>query len=135
MVRDPLIIRLEGNPQPRPRRRPYIPLMWFVVACCVIVIIAGTTLLLKYVMNGNEGTTEELGALVGDVGLLMLLPSDEQPTIATVTNLEAIKDQPFFKNAKLGDVVLMYPKAGRAILYSPEENMIIEVAPIVLDAP
>jgi hypothetical protein len=85
-----------------------------------------------YVSRGAVVSNAETAAIVEEVGLLMLLPSDEQPTIATVTNLESLADQPFFRNAKLGDVVLMYPTSQRAILYSPGENMIIEVAPIVL---
>lgn len=79
----------------------------------------------------DEAETEKV---VSNVGLLMLLPSDEQPTVASVTNLESLAGQPFFRNAKIGDIVLMYPKSGRAILYSPDENMIIEVAPMVLGA-
>lgn len=78
-------------------------------------------------------------ALTGDpqqvidrVGALMLLPN-ETPTIAVVSDLSKLQGQLFFANAELGDVVLMYPKTRKAILYSPTLNKIIEVAPITND--
>ncbi len=66
------------------------------------------------------------------VGRLIVLPEDEVPTIATVTDLEALQGQPFFANAKLGDKVLIFAKAGKAILYDPVEQKIVEVAPVNL---
>ena len=68
--------------------------------------------------------------LVSKIKNLIVLPNDEQPTIATVTDLEKLQNQPFFKNAKLGDKVLIYTVAKKAILYRPTENKIIELAPL-----
>ena len=64
------------------------------------------------------------------VAKLMVLPQGEKPTVALVSDLKPLKDQIFFKNAKLGDALLMYARAKRAVLYRPSENKIIEVAPI-----
>ncbi len=64
------------------------------------------------------------------VGKLMVLPDNEEPTIATVADLEKLKDQPFFVNAKLGDKVLIFATAKKAVLYRPDENKIIELAPL-----
>lgn len=72
----------------------------------------------------------EAKALSEKVGKLILLPSDEIPTIATVSDPEALKDQAFFVDAKKGDKVLIYSNAKRAILYDPEANKIITVAPL-----
>ena len=72
----------------------------------------------------------ESSELVASVGKLMLLPEGETPTIATVSDLEKLKDQPFFVNAKNGDKVLIYTNAKKAILYDPVAHKIIEVAPI-----
>jgi len=69
--------------------------------------------------------------LLERVGKLMELPQDE-PTIAVVAVLAPLQDQPFFRNARVGDVVLMYKRSLKAILYDPETNKIIEVAPITL---
>ena len=71
--------------------------------------------------------------ILARIGKLILLPASEVPVIATVSNLDALKGQSFFKNAKLGDIVLMYKGAARAILYDPTSNKIIELAPITGD--
>lgn len=70
--------------------------------------------------------------VVAAAGRLILLP-DETPTVATVTDMAPLRGQAFFERAQLGDVVLMYPRAARAILYRPSADLIIEVAPIALD--
>lgn len=74
----------------------------------------------------------ETEKLVAEIGQLLVLPADEQPTVATVTDLEALKGQPFFLNAKVGYKVLIYTKSKRAILYDPQAKKIVEVAPINL---
>ena len=43
----------------------------------------------------------EVKALVERVGKLIKLPEGEEPTIATVTDLEKLKNQPFFAKAKI----------------------------------
>jgi hypothetical protein len=75
----------------------------------------------------------QLEGVIAQVGKLMLLPENEQPAIATVTDLNPLAGQAFFARASIGDVVLMYAGAKKAILYSPEKNKIIEVAPITTD--
>ena len=72
----------------------------------------------------------EAQKLATQVGKLIVLPTDEQPTVATVTDVEKLKDQPFFAKAQNGNKVLIYTQAKKAILFDPIANKIIEVAPI-----
>lgn len=72
---------------------------------------------------------EALG-LAKDIGKLILLPKDETPTVATVTDMAKLKDQAFFKNAADGNKVLIYPKSKLAIIYDPKANLIINVGPV-----
>lgn len=67
------------------------------------------------------------------VGKLLTLPTDEQPTVATVQDKEKLKDQPFFKDAQNGDKLLIYTKAQKAIIYREEGNKLINVGPVTLD--
>ena len=60
----------------------------------------------------------------------IVLPQGEVPTMATVSDPEKLKDQPFFQNAKKGDVVLIFADSRKAILYDPVNDRIVEVAPI-----
>lgn len=66
--------------------------------------------------------------VVTTIGRLIELPSDEEPTIATVQDTEKLKDQPFFANAKNGDKVLLYTKAKKIILYDPVGSRVVNVA-------
>lgn len=85
--------------------------------------------------NPERVAEEETAALVREVGALILLPEGETPTVATVADIEPLKDQPFFANAKVGDKVLIYTNARRAILYDPVGRRIVEVAPINIGNP
>lgn len=73
---------------------------------------------------------EEAQQLATDIGKLMLLPKDEIPTVATVTDIDKLKDQPFFKNATNGNKVLIYPNSKLAIIYDSKANLIVNVGPI-----
>ena len=77
---------------------------------------------------------QEVADLVAKVGRLLILPIGETPTVATVTDPEALKDQPFFVYAAKGDKVLIYTTAKKAILYSVALNKIIDVAPLNIGA-
>lgn len=81
----------------------------------------------------NAGTAEAAG-FVKKVGALIDLPQGETPTVATVTDPKKLAGQPFFANAKAGDVVLIYTKAREAYLYDPSRNKLVQVAPITTGA-
>lgn len=66
------------------------------------------------------------------VGKLLVLPTDEKPQLIPITDIAQYKDQPFFKNAKNGDILIIYAKNKLAILYDPVDNKIIRTAPINL---
>ncbi len=72
---------------------------------------------------------EDIRALLERVGQLIVLPTDEEPTVATVTDPDVLKGEAFFVNANKGDKVIIYVKAKRAILYDPVQHKIVEVAP------
>lgn len=83
----------------------------------------------------NKIAREETANLVAQVGKLIVLPEGETPTVATVSDPEKLKDQPFFSKAKTGDKVLIYTNAKKALLYDVENKKIVEVAPINIGAP
>lgn len=71
--------------------------------------------------------------IVAKVSKIIILPTGEEPVVATIKDASSlIKEQPFYKGAKNGDVVLVYQKAAKAIVYSPERNVIVNVGPIFL---
>jgi hypothetical protein len=80
--------------------------------------------------NPQAIAQKEVKDLVARVASVTVLPEGETPTIATVTDLAALKDQPFFASAQKGDKVLIYAQAKKAILYSPTLNKVLNIAPL-----
>lgn len=75
-------------------------------------------------------SNDQVAKIVAEVGKIYKLPEGEAPTMATISDINKLKNQPFFKNSKNGDILLVYNKAGKAILYSPADKKIVEVVPI-----
>ncbi len=80
--------------------------------------------------NPEQATSAEVEKLVSTVNKLVDLPKDENPTVATVRDPQKLKDQPFFEKAKEGDKVLIFSNNKLAVLYRPDTNKILDVAPI-----
>lgn len=102
------------------------------VVLTVIILGAGGFLYFKFQNSQNpsvQSATEDTKKIIEEAGKLIDLPS-ENPTVATVTDISKLKDQPFFQKAKNGDKVLIYTGARKAILYDPNINKVLEVAPI-----
>jgi hypothetical protein len=78
----------------------------------------------------QASAVNEVQKIVAEVGKLIVLPKNEEPTVATISDVEKLRGQPFFANARNGDKVLIYTKAQKAILYDPTQNIIVEVAPL-----
>jgi hypothetical protein len=114
--------------------------LWIIIVAVLLILAA----LPSYYYYGQYKKTQQLlqnpsatanaeaKQLIGEVGKLMVLPASEQPTIATVSDITKLADQPFFANAKNGDKVLIYTQSKKAILYRESINKIIEVAPVNL---
>lgn len=85
--------------------------------------------------NPQIAIQKQTDELIAKVGALTQLPKGETPTIANVSDASKAKQQSsFFSNAQNGDKVLMYVKAGEAILYRPSTNKIVLVAPLTFNA-
>lgn len=84
--------------------------------------------------NTVLGAQVQADKTVVQVGKLMELPTGEIPTIATVSDVNKLKNQPFFSKARNDDKVLVFTQAKEAILYRPSINKIIEVASINLQS-
>jgi len=112
------------------------------------IIILLSLLVLSLVINGvlynkyrdirnnpQKAVREDTRRLVEKVGELVVLPENEEPTIATVNDPAQLKGHPFFAKAKKGDKVLIFSNAGKSILYDPVANKVIEVASMDVSAP
>jgi hypothetical protein len=113
---------------------PHLPKIFF-----AFVLLLSLLSLVYYAMvirqpNQNPADMEVKNITV-TVGKLMLLPTDETPTVATVTDISKLVNQPFFAKAQNGDKVLFFNKAKKAILFRSSINRIVDVTTINITVP
>jgi hypothetical protein len=110
------------------------PLLIFLSLFLLVIALAGTSVYFYqryHRLSGDSAESQkETEKLVAAVGQHLYLPEDEIPTVATVTDPERLRTQPFFVDAKLGYKVLIYTNAKKAVLYDPAADKIVNVAPI-----
>lgn len=82
---------------------------------------------------GAEVSDAEIGEVVKKVERHIVLPKNETPTLATVSEKEKLSGQQFFAMSENGDKVLVYVNSKKAILYRPRIDKIIEVSPITVN--
>lgn len=129
-------------------RFPWIkkPVTWIVFAVVFAVVSITLVGIFQYtkvnkelaklktdVSSGGTLTDERQRELITEVSSRIMLPADEKPTVAVVSDINRLKDQQFFTGGQNGDVVLIYMNARKAVLYRPSEKKIIEVAPVNLN--
>ena len=107
-----------------------LPILLFLFVLIVVLIFI---IFKSGSIFGNKSSSDEISDLVEKVGEHMFLPTGENPTIATVSDPQALKGQAFFENAKTGDKVLIYSNAKKAILYDPIADKIVTIAPVSTD--
>ena len=117
------------------RKKSLLSVVLIIIA--LLLVAGGVVLYLNKDSNLNPfrsvepGSAEENEQLILLVGKLIILP-DEKPEIATVSDINQLKNQSIFKSAQNGDKVLIFPKAKRAIVFRPAENIIVEVGDLVI---
>jgi hypothetical protein len=120
-------------------------ILWLVVAILFIAAVGTAAYYVKRYhdsqqqvkklsSNSQQAAQDQNQQLINKIGKLTPLPTGETPTIATVTDITKLKDQPFFANAVNGDKVLIYTQAKKAYLYRPSTNKLINIAPVNLGA-
>lgn len=82
--------------------------------------------------SAEQAAQQQADRTIEEVGRLYDLPKDEKPSVATVSDKEKLKDQPFFAKAENGDITLIYSTAKLAILYRPSSKQIINVSSVTI---
>ena len=85
--------------------------------------------------DGQPLSDEQVEDIVARVSKHIKLP-DETPNVGIVTDIETLlSTQPFYEGAENGDILLIYPSISRAILFDLDEDLIINVGPVVFENP
>ena len=111
-------------------KQKFINIVILIVAIVAVILSGYFYYQLHNLKSPQALTSKETMDLVSKVSKLYLVPADETPTVATVSDPEILKNQSFFIRSLKGDKVLIYAQAGKAILYRPSADKIVEVASI-----
>lgn len=116
----------------RPKLKVLLP--WLLV---VVLLIAVGGLYWQYRMAQNKldvNNPQYYSTQTKRLSKLIILPTSEKPTILTVKDADKLKAQKFYAGAHDGDLTFVYTKASKAILYRPDKNIIVNVAPVNVNA-
>lgn len=110
------------------------PLLVGGIIVLLIIIAAGVIYAVSYyapdaTVTSNQ-SAKDVQNLLKDLGKIYEMPKDETPTVATVTDIKKLSGQPFFKNAKDGDKVILFGGIKEAILFRSSTKKIINMTSI-----
>jgi hypothetical protein len=69
------------------------------------------------------------------VGKLTVLPQNDLPVLAIVSDPLQLQADAFFVDSQIGDRVLIYPRIGKAFLYRSSTNQIINITSFIPNSP
>lgn len=118
------------------------PLQTILIVLAFLLMLGIITLLYQQVQKANQELNtlkqqqaeqkpaDETTSLLEELAQILVLPENETPTIATVTDTSKLGNQPFFAGAAVGDRVIIYSQSKKAILYRPSDQKVINIAPL-----
>ena len=100
-----------------------------VIICAVLLVIHGQKVVKSnQVSDGKINVAETVAA----VGKLIVLPQGETPVAFEISDPTFLSGkEPFFAGAEKGDILLIYQKTGKAIIYSKARNVIVNAGPLI----
>lgn len=104
------------------------------IVVVALVIIAGGAYLWSMPKTKKDASSAQIEAVLSKLENHMILPTGEVPKIASIDDpIGAAKIQPFVSGAVKGDLLILYAKAAKAILYSPSRDLIVNVGPVTMN--
>ncbi len=125
-----------------PKKRCSLWGKFWIIVGLVIIIIAGYYVWTVYQSQNRTQTEidkanqEQILSIVSRVKRHLVLPDSELPQVAEIKDAAlASKEQPFLNGSQNGDFLIVYAKAGKAIVYSPTRDLIVNVGPVQMGEP
>lgn len=106
-----------------------------VIFICILLFLVVTIVIFIYFVRIHKQNNDlnNVSTIKQRVGALYLLPNDEEPALATVTDDSKLASS-FAGRVKNGDKILIYQKNQKAIAYRPSINKIVDVQPVQIDS-
>ncbi|MEO6761593.1 MAG: hypothetical protein ABI220_04440 [Candidatus Saccharimonadales bacterium] len=105
---------------------------WLVVIIVAIVVIMGASWLMVEKLHKQD--LDNVQAIMQDISKHYLLPTNETPALATVTDSKKVQSA-FAGKVEDGDKILIYQTNRKAVVYRPSIDRIVDVEPVSIDTP
>jgi hypothetical protein len=104
---------------------------WFYWAVLIgIGLVVGLLVVIIIITRPHQTGSSEEAKVQAEVAKLVILPTDETPALATVTDPSKLKSNRLLSQTKTGDKILIYAKWGQAVVYRPSQNKIVDIGPV-----
>jgi len=125
---------------PKPSKKKMLVTVVVIVLVALVVVLdiqrraaqtqlENLTVQLEQLQGNTQQNREVAQRIVRQVRRLITIPEDVEPTVATIVDIDTLRDRnPFYEKANNGDYLVV--TAERAILYDADENIIIDVVPV-----
>ena len=100
---------------------------WIAIGLLIAALIA----IVLFLLITRADSQTKLADIVTKTGRHMLLPTNETPILAEVADRSKLEGA-FKRKAETGDQILVYQKAGTAIIYRPSIDKVVAVEPILI---
>lgn len=108
-------------------------LRWALTIGLVLLVVIIATATFVFFQRKQSTDLTDATTVKARAGVLYLLPTNEEPALATVTDNSKLSSS-FAGKVENGDKILIYEKNKKAIVYRPSINKIVEVEPIQIDS-
>ena len=105
-----------------------------ILIIAILIIVVVTIITTWWVTSGSKTQGQkDLTTVKSLVGKHMILPKDEEPTLAVVDDKSQLTDKFLAAKAENGDDVLVYIQNQVAIIYRPSVDRIVAVGTVTAD--
>jgi hypothetical protein len=110
---------------------------WFQWAVFVgFGLVVGLLLVIVMMVHGKSANAGgEVRAMQAKVAKLVLLPTNETPALATVTDPSKLTSNGLLSQAKQGDKILIYAQWKQAVIYRPSVDKVVVIGPVDVAPP
>lgn len=101
----------------------------FLAAISVVLlasVVANIVLLRKYQQARDSNPSNQTQQIVSELRKSTALP-DEEPSVLTVVDKAKLSNAELAKSSENGDKILLFQKAGKAVIYRPSTKKLITI--------
>jgi hypothetical protein len=100
-----------------------------------IGLVIGLLLVIVINTRPHNAGASEAKQVAAKVSRHVMLPTDETPALATVTDPSKLGNNKFLSQAAKGDKILIYAKWQQAVLYRPSVDKVVDIGPVDVAPP